>query len=37
VDLELELRGHHLPYTIDDYDQGLRFSEAVLTLGVRLP
>lgn len=37
VDIELELRGHHLPYTIDDYDQGLRFSEAVLTFGVRLP
>jgi hypothetical protein len=37
VDIELELRAHHLPYTIDDYDQGLSFSEALLTIGVQLP
>ena len=37
IDIELELRAHHLPYTIDDYDQGLSFSELLLTIGVQLP
>jgi hypothetical protein len=37
IDVELELRAHHLPYTVDAYDRGLTFSEALLTLGVQLP
>jgi hypothetical protein len=37
IDVALELRAHHLPYTIDDYDRGLSFTEALLSIGVRWP
>ncbi len=36
VAIELEVRSHVLPYRIDDYDQGLAFTEALLSFGVRL-
>ena len=34
--LELELRGHYLPYRLDGADLGLGFTEAVLSFGYRL-
>lgn len=37
LDIELSLRSHVLPYRIDSYDQGLAFTEALLSIGVRLP
>ena len=35
VTVEAELRGHYLPYRIDERDQGVAFAELLLTTGLR--